>query len=319
MGPASRRARLTPRLTRRSAVVLFASLWPSIAGGCSKGSLGIALVRTSSVAKGPGAVPGNSEAASPSSAGSTASFMAASASASAVDVPSGRPSPTEAPVTNACPEDMVLVEGSYCTEVTQTCDKKRHPWQCAEFARPTVCTGKEEARRYCIDRYEFPNKKGEKPFVMQSWYDGERQCKAEHKRLCKDSEWTLACEGPERLPFPYGYVRNAELCPIDKPSPKVDEKKLFSKKHGAEEMARLDQREASGARAGCVSPFGVHDLTGNVDEWVVNETGHPYKSSLKGGNWGEYRNACRPATRGHAEGFRYYQMGFRCCGDAQAR
>ena len=226
--------------------------------------------------------------------------------------------PPEAPVTDACPADMALIEGSFCTEVTQTCDKKRHPWQCAEFAKPTVCTGKEEPRRYCIDRYEYPNKKGELPVVMQSWYDAERQCKAEHKRLCKDSEWTLACEGPERLPFPYGYVRNAQLCPIDKPSPKVNEKRLFSKKHGAEELARLDQRERSGERAGCVSPYGVHDLTGNVDEWVVNESGHPYSSSLKGGNWGEYRNACRPATRGHAEGFRYYQMGFRCCADAKA-
>jgi hypothetical protein len=236
----------------------------------------------------------------------------ASAAASATTAPTSK----EAPVTSACPADMALIEGSFCTEIVQTCEKNRHPWQCAQFAQPSVCKGKEEPRRYCIDRYEWPNKKGEKPVVMQSWYDAERECKAVHKRLCKDSEWTLACEGPERLPFPYGYVRDATRCPIDKPSPKVNEKRLFSKKHGAEEVARLDQRELSGAFEGCVSAFGVHDLTGNVDEWVVNETGHPYKSSLKGGNWGEYRNACRPATRGHAEGFRYYQMGFRCCADA---
>lgn len=224
------------------------------------------------------------------------------------------PLPSPPPV---CFDDMILIEGSFCTEVVQTCEKHRHPWQCAVFASPTVCKGKEEARRYCIDTYEFPNKKGGLPVVMQTWYDAKTTCESQHKRLCTDSEWTLACEGPERLPFPYGYERDASLCAIDKPSLKVDEKKLFSKKHGREEVARLDQREPSGAREKCVSAYGVHDLTGNVDEWVVNETGHPFRSSLKGGNWGEYRNACRPATRGHAEGFRYYQMGFRCCADAE--
>jgi formylglycine-generating enzyme required for sulfatase activity len=118
------------------------------------------------------------------------------------------------------------------------------------------------------------------------------------------------------LPFPYGYARNADVCPIDKPSPKVKEKLLFRKSTQAAEIARLDQREPSGSRERCVSAYGVHDQTGNVDEWVLNESGNPHRSALKGGNWGEYRNACRPTTRAHDEGFRYYQTGFRCCRDA---
>lgn len=308
------------RIGRALAVLSFASVVPSLAIGCSKGSPAVAIVVTSSTAASASGVPSAPSSSAPAASGpASAAPVAALGSASAAGVgATGFVVPPEAPVTDACPADMALIEGSFCTEITQTCLKNRHPWQCAEFASPSVCTGKEEPRRYCIDRYEWPNKAGEKPVVMQSWYDAERECRKAHKRMCKDSEWTLACEGPERFPFPYGYVRNSEICPIDKPSPKVNEKRLFSKKHGAEEVARLDQREASGERATCVSPYGVHDLTGNVDEWVINETGHPYKSSLKGGNWGEYRNACRPATRGHAEGFRYYQMGFRCCADAAA-
>jgi formylglycine-generating enzyme len=66
-----------------------------------------------------------------------------------------------------------------------------------------------------------------------------------------------------------------------------------------------------------VSPFGVHDMTGNVDEWVVNESGHPYKSGLKGGYWGPVRTRCRPMTTAHYEEFIFYQIGFRCCGDIQ--
>ena len=57
------------------------------------------------------------------------------------------------------------------------------------------------------------------------------------------------------------------------------------------EVERLDQREASGARDRCVSPFGVHDMTGNVDEWVNSEE-HKGKSQwagLKGGAWGHVR------------------------------
>jgi formylglycine-generating enzyme required for sulfatase activity len=82
------------------------------------------------------------------------------------------------------------------------------------------------------------------------------------------------------------------------------------------EIERIDRREPSGARPGCVSPYGVYDLTGNIDEWTTNETGIPDHGALKGGNWGEWRNACRPVTLGHAAWFRYYQMGFRCCSDA---
>jgi formylglycine-generating enzyme len=302
-----------PVLARASIVALGLAVGGCGAFGCSKTVPPVGVAASAST-------PAPAPAASVSSAPG-AELVPASASAAPAASASGSPaaaSPPSLPAEGAsgpCPADMVLVEGSFCPDVVQTCDKKRLPWQCAEFARPTVCKGTEERRRYCIDRYEFPNEKGVKPVVMQSWYDAQRECKARHKRMCTDSEWTLACEGPERLPFPYGYVRDDKACAIDKPSPKVNEKRLFSKKHGAEEVARLDQREASGERPGCVSPFGVHDLTGNVDEWVINESGHPYKSSLKGGNWGEYRNACRPATRGHAEGFRYYQMGFRCCGD----
>jgi formylglycine-generating enzyme len=68
----------------------------------------------------------------------------------------------------------------------------------------------------------------------------------------------------------------------------------------------------------CVSSYGVHDMTGNVDEWVVNESGHPYKSGLKGGYWGPVRTRCRPMTTAHNEDFNFYQIGFRCCSDDAA-
>jgi formylglycine-generating enzyme required for sulfatase activity len=62
-------------------------------------------------------------------------------------------------------------------------------------------------------------------------------------------------------------------------------------------------------------------MTGNVDEWVKNETGKcsPHCSGLKGGYWGPIRARCRPMTTFHGEGYSYYQNGFRCCADVPPR
>ena len=220
--------------------------------------------------------------------------------------------------TAACPDDEVEVEGDYCPREEQTClwvvDRKTYA-QCGEFLPTGVCEEPTKHRHFCMDRYEWPNKKGTKPMVYVSWMQGRDFCSVQGKRLCTDSEWTLACEGQERLPYPYGYFRNKEACNIDKPILGPDEGLLSGLDTRVKEVARLWQGEASGAREACVSPYGVHDLTGNVDEWVVNESKNPYQSALKGGYWGPVRTRCRPMTDGHHELFQYYQIGFRCCGD----
>jgi hypothetical protein len=216
-----------------------------------------------------------------------------------------------------CPEDMVEVEGEYCPWVEQKCLRWLDPetkMRCGEFA-PTQCATRTVKKHFCIDRYEYPNKPGAKPEIFVTFNQAAATCSAEGKRLCVDSEWTLACEGNERLPYPYGYARNAEACNIDKPYINPDERAIANPQTRQAELARLDQRELSGSRESCVSPYGVHDMTGNVDEWVVNESGHPYRSALKGGYWGPVRTRCRPATTAHDENFAFYQIGFRCCAD----
>lgn len=216
-----------------------------------------------------------------------------------------------------CPDDMVEVEGDYCPWVEQKCLRYLDPetkMRCAEFA-PTTCATKTMKKHFCIDRFEYPNKPGTKPEIFVSWTQAVATCSSAGKRLCGETEWTLACEGNERLPYPYGYARNADACNIDKPYLNPDERAIANPTTRQAELARLDQREGSGSRESCVSPYGVHDMTGNVDEWVVNESGHPYKSALKGGYWGPVRTRCRPSTTGHDENFQFYQIGFRCCAD----
>lgn len=225
--------------------------------------------------------------------------------------------------TGSCGENQVEVEGDYCPALEQKCirwmdSETTIPRRCSEFAPTGKCQGKTTKKHFCIDKYEYPNKVGERPVIMKTWYEAGDACKAQGKRLCGDSEWTLACEGQERLPYPYGYERNSEACNIDKPHPAVNEQALASANPAVRdaEVQRLYQGENSGTRESCVSPYGAMDMTGNVDEWVVNESGLPYKSGLKGGYWGPVRDRCRPMTTAHYEQFAFYQIGFRCCSDA---
>jgi len=232
------------------------------------------------------------------------------------------------PAEISCPADMVEVEGDYCPYVEQKCAHWLDPktkLQCAEFEKPASagrCFMKTERKHFCIDRFEWPNRAGELPRSMASWKDARVSCESAGKRLCNDTEWTLACEGPERHPYPYGdgYARDDAACNVDKPYVWPSPERLYDPETSVQELARLDQREPSGARSSCVSPYGVHDMAGNVDEWVLNvsQNGQPHASGLKGGYWGPVRTRCRPMTTAHEESFRYYQTGFRCCENPQA-
>lgn len=235
------------------------------------------------------------------------------------------PPMTVAPEGDGCPAGMIEIEGDFCPELEQRClrwvskEAEKTKGRCLEFAPSEACAVATTRKRFCIDRYEFPNRAGESPAVMKTWHDARAACSAEGKRLCTESEWTFACEGEAKLPYPYGFERNAEACNIDRHYRDPNFSAFSHDRLISDEVSRLDQRVPSGAMSGCVSPFGVHDMTGNVDEWVVNEDPKLDKdedvSSLKGGYWGPIRARCRPVTNSHNRWFRFYQVGFRCCAD----
>ncbi len=169
---------------------------------------------------------------------------------------------------------------------------------------------------FCIDRYEWPNRAGAMPMVMVNWVQAAAHCQSVGRRLCTEDEWTFACEGEDMLPYPHGYDRDESACNIDLLARRYDRVALHrGGAVAAAEVLRVWMGTPSGSRPQCVSPFGVFDLTGNVDEWTVSMTGVPYRSALKGGWWSRVRTRCRPVTRAHYEHFSYYQIGFRCCAD----
>jgi hypothetical protein len=173
------------------------------------------------------------------------------------------------------------------------------------------------ASHFCIDRFEHPNRKGAFPVIAVTWWEAKAWCEAEGERLCTEDEWTFACEGEEAMPYPTGYTREEHACVIDRPW-KLFEAQRLAIRDSTLAVAEIDymwQGEASGSRPTCRSPFGVYDMTGNVDEWTSSVESKGFRSIFKGGYWGPVRARCRAATRAHNEEFYFYQEGFRCCSD----
>lgn len=212
-----------------------------------------------------------------------------------------------------CPDEMVLVAGSYCRQVEQRCLKWLDPpslpfARCAQYSEPSRCVGRRAELRYCIDRFEYTPPGAQLPLGGQSLKSANQLCNGLGKRLCTEPEWTFACEGEQMQPYPYGFVRQP-LCNQDRTD-------LFER---GKPWQLRDWREPSGARPRCVSPWGVFNLVGNLDEPVIRTdvaAGAPYSSALKGGWWLPGRNRCRASTLGHDDAYRGFQVGVRCCANA---
>ena len=214
----------------------------------------------------------------------------------------------------SCPAEMVLVEGSYCTEVRHECDKwlddPKLPYaRCAKYKQNARCVGQRVPMRYCIDRTEYTKPGESLPLNHQSFVSGSKICKSQGKRLCTESEWNFACEGEEMLPYPYGWSREAKC--------NQDREDLYEK--NPRRQILKDNRMSAAELSECVSPFGVLNMAGNLDEPVLRENARynpPYRNGLKGGWWMAARNRCRPATTKHDDHYNDIQVGVRCCAEA---
>lgn len=211
----------------------------------------------------------------------------------------------------SCGEGMVLVEGDYCPNVVQKCLKWMDPpgsryefFRCAEYEKPAVCAGAKVHKRFCIDETERVEAGSDLPMNKKSWTDATRVCEANGARLCMTSEWQFACEGEEMRPYPYGWKRDATACNVDVMT-------------GLGRVGRLvDHRAPASAHPRCVSPFGVHDMSGNVDEWAtVDGAPRGKREVMKGSWWLPGRHACRAGQGGHGASYGGTESGTRCCAD----
>lgn len=232
----------------------------------------------------------------------------------------------------ACPEDMRLVEGIHHERVTHVCADERREESVAtrrpRGAKPadphcfrftedlTLLEGPARPVRVCMDQFEAPNRRGARPIVMASFRNAESWCGKRGRRVCSEREWELACEGPAHLPLSYGWAVNTKLCNSNKGWKPVDFAKFDGPRETAmKEAQKLWQGTPSGHYPTCVSPFGIYDMNGNVEEWVGSREGRAWPGALMGGFWAKPWTGCRGTNDAHQPTFAFYETGFRCCKD----
>lgn len=191
-----------------------------------------------------------------------------------------------------CPEGMVLIPGGAFTMGAPSNDPDRNPGE--KYNESTNVSS------FCIDRYEYPNKKGAKPANGISWAQAKSTCESAGKRLCSETEWEKACKGPKNLKFPYGASFDAGVC-------------------NTEDGAGNDRKaNASGAFAACKSGYGVYDMSGNVWEWTDSKLQSNLDDRvLRGGSFTrpDYHDRC--ANRYNSlPSVKDDEFGFRCCAQA---
>lgn len=191
------------------------------------------------------------------------------------------------------------------------------------------------ASGFCIDKYEAPNIKGQKPFVARTAKEASKWCQDHGKVLCTDVMWESSCKGKQNRTYPYGNSYKQGTCNDDKKwkvvkwdlvnryNPQRPESDIPAMLH----VNSLNQSEVSGQRENCQSEDGVFDLTGNAAEWVVNTkkvpsgtNGKVYPYNMKGCYWAKCYKGINPScgftNPNHGETFRSYEAGFRCCLDS---
>lgn len=199
--------------------------------------------------------------------------------------------PTPSPVKkDKCPEGMVYIAGGSFIMGSASNDPDRNP---GEKYNESVSVGP-----YCIDKYEYPNKKGTLPESNVTWKAADAKCRAAGKRLCTEEEWERACKGPKNLKFPYGQAFDADKC-------------------NTEDASGNDRTLAAAGSFACVSGYGVYDLSGNLWEWTSSPLSPGSKDMvLRGGSYTrpDYHDRC--ANRYNSlPTVTSKEFGFRCCAD----
>lgn len=148
-------------------------------------------------------------------------------------------------------------------------------------------------------------------------------CAAAGKRLCTDTEWLRACQGPTTTTYPYGSSYAAGACNDTRAVNPVVQ--LFGSDPGQWTfddfndpcLNQLPQGlTRAGTHAACVSSEGVYDLDGNLFEWSADPGG-----TFRGGDYVDSTingNGCLYVTTAHDTNYHDYSTGFRCCADAPA-
>lgn len=149
---------------------------------------------------------------------------------------------------------------------------------------------------FCIDQFEWGNKKGIRPANMVSQAQARDSCAAIGKRLCTADEWAIACKGPYNWKYPYGnnYIRHA--C-----------------------ITQDSTYRRSGEAGECRGWYAIYDMTGNLAEWTSTRSEENNRFFVvKGGFWESGASAtCEMSRYSYYPQNQHTPVGFRCCQDLE--
>ena len=128
------------------------------------------------------------------------------------------------------------------------------------------------------EKNNYPEGQGKHPVAWVTWYDAANFCQWAGKNLPSEKQWERAARGTDGKNYPWGNAFDIQSANL------------------AQATGQKTRLKDVGAFPQGASPDGVHDLIGNVWEWVEDDY-NPYPGNA---DKSDYFNAGLKVIRGHS-------------------
>ncbi len=217
---------------------------------------------------------------------------------------------------DAFPSRLVYLD-SYWIDIYEVTNEKYREFVLATGHRPALdssCKSDKCWENNLWKGNDFHKDVRLQPVTQVSWFDADAYCKWRGKRLPTEAEWEKAARGPTGNMFPWGN---------DMPPGRATYRRKWRGIHTMTDV---------GSYPTGVSIYGVHDMAGNVWEWVADWYDHKYYQKkinknpkgpengelkvVRGGSWVNFKDSLLSAFRRWTRPEeRYSDTGFRCAKD----
>jgi formylglycine-generating enzyme required for sulfatase activity len=182
----------------------------------------------------------------------------------------------------------------------------RHEVTNREYARFIKATGYRPPQNWSGGRCK--SGKDDHPVLFVSQIDAMEYARWAGKRLPTEEEWEKAARGSLGLVYPWGN----KFDPYKAATADSDLRLIL------DALCSIFSANKVELAPGDISPYGVHDMAGNVREWTsTTDPDSPSMVVVKGASWVDLSITARAANREYVpRGSISHIIGFRCVKDA---